>query len=148
MVERWRIILAAMVIFIAGAATGAMAVRVYAPKVVTKTLPPATQKGSQDYHHDYVSKLERELQLTPEQKQRIEAILVASQDRMKQFWRKEEFQRTREEISEVLTPEQREKKKQLRRERERAGEKKAGSAAPQKSGVKPEACLGPKCKAC
>jgi Spy/CpxP family protein refolding chaperone len=157
-VNHWRVILAAAVIFAAGAATGGMAIRVYAPKTITKTQAPPPLPVSQDRRHDYLSKLDRELDLTPEQRQKIEAILAASQDRMKELWRsiepqtKEEYQRTRKEISEVLTPEQREKRKQLRhqrdRDRDREGEQKQKTPEQEKNDRSPEACLRVKCKAC
>jgi Spy/CpxP family protein refolding chaperone len=120
-VNRWRVILAAVVIFLAGVATGAVVVRTYAPKIVKRThVSPPLPIGN-DRRQEYIAKLDRELQLTPEQRGKIEMILAASQKRMKGIWEpmepqvKEEYRRTRREISEILTPEQQEKMKQWRK---------------------------------
>jgi hypothetical protein len=149
-VNRWRVILAAIVIFAAGAVTGGFAVRGYAPRKPGKANVSTPLPVSPERREDYLSRLDRELQLTPEQRTRIETILSGSQERMKKLWRsiephtKEEYQRTRKEISEILTPEQREKKKQMR---QHGRENKAGSPS-EKGERKPQACLHPKCKNC
>jgi hypothetical protein len=85
-VNRWRIILAAAVIFCAGGATGALVVRTYAPKVVKRMHVSPPLPVSNDRRQEYISKLDRELQLTPEQRTLVEQILAASQKRMKQIW--------------------------------------------------------------
>jgi Spy/CpxP family protein refolding chaperone len=111
-VNRWRIILAAAVIFCAGAGTGAIVARNYAPKIVKRTHVSPPLPLSHDRREEYISKLDREVQLTAEQRGQVERILAASQKRMKQIWEplepevKEEYRRTRREISEILTPEQ------------------------------------------
>lgn len=113
--NRWRIILAAAIIFSAGGATGALIVRTYAPKIVKRTHVSQPLPVSKDRRNEYIAKLDRELTLTPEQRTQVEQILAASQKRMKEIWEplepqiKEEYKRSRREISEVLTPEQRAK---------------------------------------
>jgi Spy/CpxP family protein refolding chaperone len=136
-VNRWRVILAAIVIFCAGAATGGLVVRTYAPKVVKRAhVSPPLPIGN-DRRQEYIAKLDRELQLTAEQRARVETILSESQKRMKAIWEpmepqvKEEYRRTRREISEVLSPEQQEKMKQWRK----GDNKKPG----ERSNEKPEA---------
>ena len=69
---------------------------------------------------EFVRKMDRELQLTPDQRQKIEAIVMASQQRMKTIWDavepqvSEEYRTSRHEIFEVLNPDQREKMKSWR----------------------------------
>jgi Spy/CpxP family protein refolding chaperone len=122
-VSRWKVLSAAFVIFAAGAATGGILVRTFVPRIekrthVTPPLPMSTQKRM-----EYVDKLAREVQLTPEQRQKVEGIIAASQERMKIIWDgvaprvKEEYHCSRREISEILTPEQRDKMKRWHRER-------------------------------
>ena len=137
--NRWRVILAAIIIFSAGAATGGLLVRTYAPKIVKRTHVSPPLPIGHDRRQEYISKLDRELQLNPEQRVKIETILADSQKRMKEIWEpmehqvKEEYRRTRREISEVLTPEQQEKMKQWRK-----GEKGENNKPGEKS-EKPEA---------
>ena len=150
--NRWRVILATVVIFLAGAATGGVVVRTYAPKIVKRThISPPLPIG-QDRRDEYLAKLDRELQLTPQQRQKVEAILCESQKRMKEIWEpfepevKEEYRRTRREISEVLTPEQQAKMKQWRKDKDnnkdasKGGEKPTGSAT-QRNCSKDSCCL-------
>jgi len=147
-VYRWRVILATVVIFLAGAASGGVVVRTYAPKIVKRThISPPLPIG-QDRRDEYLAKLDRELQLTPEQRKQVEAILCESQKRMKEIWEplepdvKEEYRRTRREISEVLTPEQQAKMKQWRKDKDNSkpGEKPA-STATQRNCTKDSCCL-------
>jgi Spy/CpxP family protein refolding chaperone len=117
-VSRWKVLLVAFVIFAAGAATGAMVVHTYAPRILYRTHVTPPVQMSTEHRMEYVKKLDRELQLTPEQRQKVEAIIAASQERMKKIWEvvepqvKEEYGCSRRDISEILTPEQREKMKQ------------------------------------
>ena len=131
--NRWKVILAALVIFATGAATGGVLVRVYAPKVVKRTqvIPPGS---SPERRQEYLSKLDRELSLTPEQRVEIEKILVESQDRMKEIWEpfgqqaRDEYRKTRKSISELLSEEQREKMWNLRKEKDKDGQRKGGGS--------------------
>lgn len=134
MVNRWRVISAAVVIFIAGAAVGGIVVRTYAPKVVKRMHVSPPLPISHDRREEYISKLDKQVQLTAEQRVQVEEILAASQKRMKAIWEpvepqcKEEYRRTRREISQVLTPEQQAKLELWRKEnKERNKEPKANS---------------------
>ena len=147
MVNRWRVILAAAVIFLAGAGTGAVVVRTYAPKIVKRThISPPLPIG-EDRRREYVEKLNRELHLTAEQRAQTEQILVESQERMKTIWDpiagdvKDEYRRTRKEIWEILTPEQQAKMKTLRKgeKGEKADDKK--DDASQRNCTKDECCF-------
>ena len=134
MVNRWRIILAAAIIFCTGAATGALVVRTYAPKIVKRTHVSQPLPIGNDRRQEYISKLDRELTLTPDQRSQIEQILAASQKRMKEIWEplepqvKDEYKRTRREISEVLTPDQRAKMDKWRKEGKKDEKKETGKA--------------------
>ena len=128
--SRWKVILAAFVIFVAGAVTGGTLVRSY-PPAPTQKAQPARQPGpfNGDHRRGYLQRLNKELELTTNQYQQVEQILATSQERMKKLWEpvspmaKEEYARTRKEILEVLTPEQREKMKNMRRPGERSHER-------------------------
>jgi len=123
-VNRWKVILAAVVIFLAGATTGGVVVRTYAPKVAKRTHTSPPVPISSQRRQEYLSKLDRELALTPEQHKQAEGILASSQERMKKLWEpvepqiKEEYRRTRKEIADVLDPDQREKMKKMHNDRE------------------------------
>src|ERR1051325_8993634 len=110
-------------------ATGGLLVRTYAPRIVQQqqqqqrnhfsgSPPMSTQRRM-----EYLGKLDRELQLTPEQHKQAEAIITASQERMKKLWEpidpqfKEEYRRSRREISEILNDDQREKMKRWHHDR-------------------------------
>ena len=127
MVSRWKVLFAAIVIFAAGAATGGMIVRTYAPKIVHRTHVTPPVQMSTEHRMEYVKKLDRELQLTPEQHQKVEAIIAASQERMKKVWDgvepqvKEEYRCSRRDIFEILMPEQKEKMKQRWRRMRNSG---------------------------
>jgi hypothetical protein len=130
-VNRWKAILAVLVIFTAGAATGGFVVRTYAPRIVTRTHVTPALPISFEKRMEYVDKLDKEIQLTGEQRKKVENIIAASQARIKDVWRdcepqlKEEYRRTRKEISEILSPEQQEKMKHFRKDRENRSEKEA-----------------------
>jgi len=123
-VNRWKVILAAVVIFLAGATTGGVLVRNYAPKVVKRTHTSPPIPISSQRRQEYLVKLDRELELTPDQHKQVEGILAASQQRMKHLWEpvepqiKDEYRRTRKEIADVLNPDQREKMKKMHNERD------------------------------
>ena len=110
-----------------------MVVRAYAPKIVHRTHVTPPVQMSTEHRMEYVKKLDRELQLTPEQHQKVEAIIAASQERMKKVWDgvepqvKEEYRCSRRDIFEILTPEQKEKMKQRWR---RNGTRNNGMNAP------------------
>ncbi len=118
MVSRWKVIFAACVIFLAGTATGGMLIRTYAPRVEHRTHVTPPVQISTEHRMEYVNKLNRELQLTPDQRQKVEAIIAASQLRMKTLWDKiepevkEEYRCSRRDIFAVLAPEQRERMRQ------------------------------------
>ena len=116
----WKIIFAAVVIFAAGFVTGGLA--------TSKVEPPRKESRggtgpfgmNKERRAEYIKKLHKNLQLTTEQSAQVETILVESQNRMKKLWEpmapeaKAEYGRTRKEITQILTPEQRKKFEELR----------------------------------
>ena len=84
--------------------------------------PPSTAGGSRV---EFLRRIERELDLSPDQHERIDKILMASQERTKKIMEpvtprmREELQRTKDEFREVLTPEQRPRYDDLLRQHQR-----------------------------
>ena len=122
----WKPILAALVIFAAGVVTGGLTVGLRRPPAGPRWAtsgqdvprPWLTQRlaGQQG---DLFRRMERQLDLTPEQRQRIEAIVKESQERIRTLAEdlapqtRGELRRMREKIREELTPEQRRKFEKL-----------------------------------
>ncbi len=111
----WKPILAALVIFAAGVVTGGLTVNLRNPPappkgtVVVKKPAVMPREGQL---RELSRRMQAELDLTPEQRRRTEAIIHDSQERMKTL-RDEISQKTSEEFREMLqkirselTPEQ------------------------------------------
>jgi Spy/CpxP family protein refolding chaperone len=117
-VNSWKVILATMVIFGTGVVTGGLLVH-YSERVRTPRPPrvpamnrPAQLPNAGVVRLDFLRRAGRELQLTPEQRERLDKIIKESQERTRKVmspYLREELQRTRTEFREVLTPEQRPK---------------------------------------
>jgi Spy/CpxP family protein refolding chaperone len=118
-VNTWKIILATMVIFGAGVVTGGLLVRNServrpARPVRSASAARSVQAVSPgNMRLDFLRRMERELDLEPDQHQRIDAILKESQERSRKLMEpvspalRQELQRAREEFRSVLTPGQR-----------------------------------------
>ena len=111
----WKVILATIVIFAAGALAGGILVKTRGPKpAITK--PPVPQILSQQR---FQSKLKEKLELSPEQTNRIDRIFAESNERIRILWGligpelQKELTEVRDNIRSELTPEQREKFEQL-----------------------------------
>jgi hypothetical protein len=78
---------------------------------------------------ELVRRMDRELELTPEQHKHIETLINTSQERTRDLWRpvapamNKEFQILRKEIRDQLTPEQRDKFDQINKPRQNQIEK-------------------------
>jgi hypothetical protein len=117
-VNNWKVILATMVIFGTGVVTGGLLVRRAdhgrdrRPQRAGVMVHPAQAAPAGMMRIDFLRRMERELELTPEQRDPIDKILKDGQERMKKLMdtveprRREEFKRTMEEFQAVLTPEQ------------------------------------------
>ncbi len=136
----WKVILATLVIFASGLATGYFIVEkpveretAAAPRVITPGAPPPNSWQAQQ--KEFTRKLNNEVTLSPEQKERVDAALKESHERTKVIRDRiapelrEEVKRVREQIRTELTPEQLAKfdaamKKPVRKDREDKPEEK------------------------
>jgi hypothetical protein len=121
-----KVIIAALVIFASGLVTGALAHRIYTqPARSPQVNSPAPWVPSPPHRDDLLARMERKLNLTPEQKSRIEQIFQESHERMQKIWEpvhplaRQEFQRVREEIRAELNPEQQQKYEEVFRHKGR-----------------------------
>lgn len=122
MVNSWKIVFATMVIFACGVITGALITRqqhlAAVPAVTPLSTDPAPQPAPPAYQLqklEFLRKIQKHLDLTPEQRTRIESIMHQSQERTKPLWdqiapqMRDEMKKVREEIRAELTPEQKKK---------------------------------------
>jgi hypothetical protein len=117
-VNNWKVILATMVIFGTGVVTGGLLVRQAdhgrdrRPQRAGAMAHPAQAAPAGVMRIEFLRHMERELELTPAQRDPIDKILKDGQERMKKLMdtveprRREEFKRTMEEFRAVLTAEQ------------------------------------------
>ncbi|EEF58974.1 hypothetical protein [Pedosphaera parvula] len=114
----WKVILATLVIFGAGVVTGGLLVNhVVRIKDQKKIKPLSVQAVTpwQQHNRELLHRMDRELNLTPEQHDRLEKIIIDGQERTKALWKpiapqmNKESQRVRSELRDELTPEQRKK---------------------------------------
>ena len=109
----WKPILAALVIFAAGVVTGGLTVNLrkqpaHSKGTVAVKKPVAMPRELRELSR----RMQAELDLTPEQRERIEAIIHDSQERVKMLRDEigqKEFREMRQKIRSELTPEQRKK---------------------------------------
>jgi len=162
-VNTWKVILATLVIFVAGVVTGGLLVS-YADRAQQKSrrfLPrdnvrlPANANPSafgsprdpretqprlpnplqnhmpRGVRMEFLQKLEAEVRLTAEQRERIEKIIADGQLRNKELWERvapemrHEIAETQKRIREELTPEQRTRFEELMKQSRPAGQRKA-----------------------
>lgn len=129
----WKPILAALIIFAAGVVTGGLTVNLRT-RTPSQSLRVLQQRASPVPNWDnrireLGKRMERQLDLTSDQRDRIEAIIGESQRRMRGIFdevapkAREEFLETRMKIREVLTPEQRRKVEELFKVRDGGGKR-------------------------
>lgn len=111
MVNTWKPIFAALVIFAAGMVTGALTTIVAWPtKTTAASRPPLG--GFRGVRNEFVDRMQRELYLNSEQREKVERILKESHERTRKLWEsiapqaQAEQKRVREEIKGILTTEQ------------------------------------------
>jgi Spy/CpxP family protein refolding chaperone len=125
-VSPWKVILATMVIFACGVFTGVLVTRT-APVAATAVPAPQPQPAStnkvplpqfaqlQVQRPEFLRRLDRQWELTPEQHDLIVKIMAASRERTAPIWgeiapqMQAELKKVRGEIRQVLTPDQRKK---------------------------------------
>ncbi len=117
----WKVILATMVIFGTGVVTGGLLVR--HTQVMRPPRSAHSSAGTNQTHTaavsypgglrgEFLRRAQRELNLTPEQREKIDHILKESQERTRKIMEpvtpslKEELARAKAEFNAVLTPEQ------------------------------------------
>jgi Spy/CpxP family protein refolding chaperone len=110
-VSPWKVILATMVIFACGVITGALLTKTLAggkQQAASNTNPPLARGAVLQMQ----KVLDKQLDLSDEQREQVGRIMKASQARTQPLWDKiapqmtAEVKQVREEIHEVLTPEQ------------------------------------------
>jgi len=117
-VNAWKIILATILIFGSGVVTGGLLVRrtsqTESPRQgrlpAVTALHPTAPGG---YRLEFLRRAQRELNLTAEQRERVEKVFSQSQERTKRLMEpvtphlREELDRAKREFSEILMPPQR-----------------------------------------
>ena len=121
----WNVILATVVIFGTGVVTGGLLVNYVErphPKMVrraenkpanaTHPVEAKTPRAPEMLSKEFVQQLDSALQLTPEQRESIEKIIIAGQEENRAIWSnnaaqvRKEMQDVQHQIREQLTPEQ------------------------------------------
>ncbi len=131
MVNNWKPILAALIIFAAGYVTGGLTLGGYRggatrdePVRAEQRRGPKPERSKDGHLRDLCGRLQEELRLTPSQRERIEEIVRLAHERVKVVADKmrplirSEFKQMERDILEELTPEQAEKFEAIIRERE------------------------------
>jgi Spy/CpxP family protein refolding chaperone len=126
-VSPWKVILATMIIFGCGVVTGGLVVKVRTahPRaarteqgVRARAAAAATAPGAPPWQlqrKEFLDKMDHQLELTPEQRQKIEKDMHDSLDRTRPLWQqiapqmRDEMRRVREDIKNELTPDQQKK---------------------------------------
>jgi len=133
-VNTWKIILATMLIFGTGVVTGALVVRnsdrgqgPLRPRNISQARPVGTFSPG-GLRLEFLRRAQRDLDLNPEQRERIDKLLKESQERTRKIMEpvapdlRAELQRTKEEFQQVLTPEQRMRFEELMKKQQRPHE--------------------------
>lgn len=109
----WRVILVALVIFVAGAVGGAAAARLFQSRPANPRAagPPWAAQRS-----EMLRLMQRELDLSHDQREQARHLFEESRERMNKEWRRES-QQVREELGRILTPEQRRRWQEIQRNR-------------------------------
>ena len=168
----WKIVFATLVIFVAGIVTGATLVRIaqrppwnprrgenrvlYPANPVNPAIPSEPRlpnAGGQlqggILGREFIQVLERQLELTSDQRERLGRIVAEGQERVRQLRSRidpelrKELQQTKEQIRTVLTPEQREQFEQLMKRTQRRNERGELSGQPDRRPRNPSPSDGP-----
>lgn len=115
MVNTWKVIFATVIIFGAGVVTGALVVK-YSVQTPSRPQHSAPNRGQPisagGIRIEFLRRVERDLNLTQDQREEVDKILAASQERSKKIMEpvtpkiREELQQTREQFRGVLNPDQ------------------------------------------
>jgi hypothetical protein len=124
-VSPWKVILATLVIFIAGLITGAVMLKQFGASPATRSLPQTGPVLPGPLREEFVRRMAIELKLAPEQKDKVLTIVHESQERTRLLYSligddvRDEMRQTRDAIREQLTPEQSRRFEEMMRARER-----------------------------
>lgn len=120
MVNTWKVALATVVIFAAGVLTGGLTAR------LQHRAEDRVRPGADAWmlpRLEFLRRAQRELDLTEEQRRQVEAIFRESRERMRPVWQqampemRTELARVRDQLRQVLTPQQRDRFERLLQER-------------------------------
>ncbi len=124
--KEWKVILATLVIFAAGVLTGGLLVN-HSVKPRSKPANSGIKQPARgpayESRFQYIRMMERQLELSPEQRDKIDHLIDASQLRTKgildsvQPKVNDELKRVKEQIREQLNPDQRKKFDELNKQR-------------------------------
>jgi Spy/CpxP family protein refolding chaperone len=142
LVNSWKVILATMVIFGTGVVTGGLLVahaqhgrdrRPQRSANASRAAQPPSPGGTR---LEFLRRMQRDLDLTPEQRDPIDKILKEGQERMKKLMetveprRREELRRTIDAFRAVLTPEQQKRFDDLLKQQQQRGREQRKAASP------------------
>ena len=137
----WKVILATLVIFASGVVTGGLLAIYSGRSFVSRPQHPSAPRPQQPVSPggmrlEFLRRMQRDLDLTPEQRERIDKILKESQEHTRKIMEpvspalREEFQRTKEEFRQVLTTDQRARFDELFKHQQRPRDQQRHPAAP------------------
>jgi len=127
-VSAWKVILATLVIFTTGLIAGGLMVKKLSPRPLSQPpqrLGPMTPAEPWLMRDALLFQMQRELNLSPEQRKRIQRVLEESRENWKILWEimgpevQAELRQVREAITEELDPNQRERFEKLLQQRPR-----------------------------
>jgi Spy/CpxP family protein refolding chaperone len=146
-VTAWKPIVAALLIFAAGVVTGGLTVNLRQPSpprssgVPVKKVAPLPREAQL---RELSRRMQNELDLTPAQRDRVEAIIHGSQDRMKTVWDqvgpkiREEFREMRQKIRGELTPVQRKRFEEIMKQHDERNRRDANPRSTPPPAEKPQ----------
>lgn len=139
----WKAILAAFVIFGAGFVTGNVLNRMVEASKAASNPPRATPRSSQQTlpleqlrKIELMGRVQKDLDLTTDQRARIEKIIGEGQDRIRDLWDQvapdihDEYEDVKKKLCEVLTPGQKKRFDELMKQQQHPHNKPAGTNAP------------------
>jgi Spy/CpxP family protein refolding chaperone len=145
-VNTWKAILAAMVIFGAGLVTGAVWIHVADNPRPGANPPPRNNSGTprqslpleQLRKVELMMRVQKDLNLSPEQREHIEKIIGDGQDRIRDLWDQvapeiyDEFEDVKQKLCAELTPEQNKRFAELMKQQQHQHKPATTNAAPAK----------------
>ena len=128
----WKVILVTMVIFGTGVVTGGLLVRnserVRQPHPEQKARVNRTGQSPGGMRLEFLRRAQRDLNLSPAQREQVDKILKESQERTRKVMEpvspllRQEVERARAEFTKVLTPEQKARFAEIMKQQQRARE--------------------------